>query len=56
MELSPPFFIAIVEAIAAALPRFEIQEIKGADHAPHQTTPNQYIDLVWRFAEAARIS
>lgn len=54
--VSPPFLIAIVEAIAAALPRFEIQEIEGADHAPHQTTPTQYIDLVRRFAETARIS
>jgi pimeloyl-ACP methyl ester carboxylesterase len=49
---SPPFLIAIVDAIASALPHFEIQAIEGADHAPHQTTTKRYIDLVRRFVEA----
>ncbi len=54
--VSPPFLIAIVDAIASALSRFEIQEIEGADHAPHQTTTKPYIDLVRRFVENARIA
>ena len=54
--VSPPFLIAIVDAIASALPRFEIEEIDGADHAPHQTTTKQYIDLVRRFVEDAYVS
>jgi pimeloyl-ACP methyl ester carboxylesterase len=53
---SPPFLIAVVDAIASALPRFEIETIDGADHAPHQTTPEQYIDVVRRFVEAARVT
>jgi pimeloyl-ACP methyl ester carboxylesterase len=43
---SPPFLSAIVDAIASALPRLQIETIEGADHAPHQTTTKQYVDLV----------
>jgi len=53
---SPPFLIAIVDTIASLLPRFEIETIEGADHAPHQTTTRQYIDLVRRFVQAARVT
>ncbi len=49
---SPPFLIAVVEAIAAALPRFELETIEGADHAPHQTTTQRYVELVTRFARS----
>jgi pimeloyl-ACP methyl ester carboxylesterase len=51
---SPPFLIAIVDTIASFLPRFEIETIEGADHAPHQSTPEQYIDLVRRFVARNR--
>jgi pimeloyl-ACP methyl ester carboxylesterase len=50
---SPPFLIAIVERIASSLPHFEIAMIPGADHAPHHTTTNQYVDLVRRFIGTA---
>jgi pimeloyl-ACP methyl ester carboxylesterase len=53
---SPPFLVAVVDMLASALPRFEIETIDGADHAPHQTTPNQYIDLIGRFVGAARVT
>jgi hypothetical protein len=53
---SPPFLIGIVDTIASLLPRLEIETIEGADHAPHQTTPKQYIDLVRRFVQAARVT
>jgi pimeloyl-ACP methyl ester carboxylesterase len=53
---SPPFLIAVVEAIGSALPHLEIETIEGADHAPHQTTPKQYVDVVRRFVGAARVS
>jgi pimeloyl-ACP methyl ester carboxylesterase len=53
---SPPFLIAIVDAIAAALPRFETETIQRADHAPHETTTNQYVDLVRQFIESARVT
>ena len=48
---SPPLLIAIVDTIASALPDWEIATIEGADHAPHQTTAKQYVDLVRRFVE-----
>lgn len=48
--VSPPFFGAIVDTMASALPQFRIETIEGADHAPHQTTTEPYIELVTRFA------
>jgi pimeloyl-ACP methyl ester carboxylesterase len=54
--VSPPFFAAIVDTIASSLPQFRIETIEGGDHAPHQTTTDQYIDLVSGFAEAARVA
>jgi pimeloyl-ACP methyl ester carboxylesterase len=53
---SPPFLAAIVDALASALPRFEIATIEGADHAPHETTTMRYVDLVNQFIEAARVT
>jgi pimeloyl-ACP methyl ester carboxylesterase len=52
---SPPFLIAIVDALASALPRFGVESIDGADHAPQQTTPESYVDVITRFAVAAPI-
>jgi pimeloyl-ACP methyl ester carboxylesterase len=51
---SPPFLIAVVDAMAAALPRFGTEAIEGADHAPHQTATGQYVDLIGRFVEAVQ--
>ena len=53
---SPPFLIALVDSIASSLPHFEIATIEGGDHAPHQTATKQYIDLVRRFVQAARVT
>jgi pimeloyl-ACP methyl ester carboxylesterase len=49
---SPPFLIAVVDAMAAAVPRFETEAIEGADHAPHQTATTEYVDLIGRFVGA----
>ena len=54
--VSPPFLTATVDAIVSALPQFEIEMIEGADHAPHQTTTGQYVDVVTRFVDAARVT
>jgi pimeloyl-ACP methyl ester carboxylesterase len=54
--VSPPFFAAIVGTLASALPQFRIETIESADHSPHQTTTDQYIDLVRRFVAAARVA
>ena len=53
---SPPFFVAIVDTIASAVPDLEIETIEGADHSPHLSTTEQYIDLVKRFVEAVRVA
>jgi pimeloyl-ACP methyl ester carboxylesterase len=53
---SPRFLSAIADTMASALPGFEVATIEGADHAPHQTTPKQYIDVVKRFVEAGHVA
>jgi pimeloyl-ACP methyl ester carboxylesterase len=52
---SPPFLIEAADRVAARLPRFELESIDGADHAPHETTPARYIELIVRFLAAARV-
>lgn len=54
--VSPPFFAAIVDTIASSLPQFRIETIEGADHSPHQTTNEPYVDLVRRFVESTRVA
>jgi pimeloyl-ACP methyl ester carboxylesterase len=53
---SPPFFGAIVDTIGSVLPNFEPETIEGADHTPHQSTPEQYLDMVRTFVESARVA
>lgn len=43
---SPPFFAAVVERFAAALPNAEVRTFPGAGHAPHMTHPDVYADAV----------
>ena len=52
---SPPFFPAIVDTIAAALPQFKVETLEGADHSPHRSNTDQYIKVVRHFIEAARV-
>ena len=52
---SPPFFRAIAEALAGALPRAEIRTIEGAGHLPHLTHAREYAELVRSFATAAAV-
>jgi pimeloyl-ACP methyl ester carboxylesterase len=53
---SPAFLAAVVDELAAALPNFATETVEGADHAPHQTTPQQYVDVLTRFIHAAPTS
>ena len=48
-----PFFRAIAEALADALPNAEIHTIDGAGHLPHLTHAREYGELVRSFATAA---
>ena len=50
-----PFFRAIAEALADALPNAEIHTIDGAGHLPHLTHAREYGELVRSFATAAAV-
>jgi pimeloyl-ACP methyl ester carboxylesterase len=47
---SAPFFGPVVDIVAQALPRSERVVIDGADHVPHISIPERYVDLVRTFA------
>jgi pimeloyl-ACP methyl ester carboxylesterase len=51
---SAPFFGPVVDIVAARLPRSERVTIDGADHVPHISVPDRYVELVRRFAQAHR--
>jgi pimeloyl-ACP methyl ester carboxylesterase len=46
---SPPFFAAIADRIAAAVPGARRPVIEGAGHGPHLTHPDEYVELVRSF-------
>jgi pimeloyl-ACP methyl ester carboxylesterase len=47
---SAPFFAPVVDVVADALPRSERVTIDGADHVPHISVPERYVELVREFA------
>jgi pimeloyl-ACP methyl ester carboxylesterase len=47
---SAPFFGPVVDMIASRMPRAERVTIEGADHAPHISVPDRYVELVTTFA------
>ncbi len=50
---SAPFFGPVVDLIARSLPRAERVTIEGADHVPHISVPERYVELVEAFASGA---
>lgn len=50
---SAPFFGPVVDIVADALPRSERVTIDGADHVPHISVPERYVELVTTFAQQA---
>ena len=46
---SAPFFPAVAAAIAAAVPVVRYELLDGADHVPHLSAPDLYLDRVTRF-------
>lgn len=48
-DQSAPFFPAIVDTLAAALPRARRHVFHGAGHVPHLTVPDEYVDVVKDF-------
>jgi pimeloyl-ACP methyl ester carboxylesterase len=51
---SAPFFGPVVDIVAHALPRSERVTIDGANHVPHISVPERYVELVTTFAQTAR--
>ena len=53
---SAPLFGPVVDRIAAALPHVDRMAIDGADHVPHISVPDRYVELVRTFTAARRAS
>lgn len=51
---SAPFFGPVVDIVAERLPRSERVTIDGADHVPHISVPEHYVELVRTFAQPER--
>jgi pimeloyl-ACP methyl ester carboxylesterase len=47
---SPPFFRHVVDLVARAVPHARRHTIEGADHVPHLSTTERYLQLVSDFA------
>ena len=48
-DKSPPFFGAILERIANAVPRAQHHLFRGAGHVPHLTRPDDFALVVGSF-------
>ena len=48
-DQSPPFFLAILEQIADAVPRAQRHSFRGAGHVPHLSHPDDYALVVGSF-------
>ena len=47
---SPPFFGPVVDLVAESLARSERVTIEGADHVPHISVPERWVELIRTFA------
>lgn len=52
-EQSAPFFAAIVDRLAGALPTARRHTFAGAGHVPHVTAPDDYVSVVGGFIQSA---
>jgi pimeloyl-ACP methyl ester carboxylesterase len=53
---SPPFFYAILDKIAAAVPHVQQYTFRGAGHVPHVTDADEYVRIVTEFAQHGRLA
>jgi pimeloyl-ACP methyl ester carboxylesterase len=51
---SAPFFGPVVDVVAEAIPRSQRVTIDGADHVPHISVAERYVELVRAFAQSER--
>ena len=49
-ETSAPFFPAIVDTLARAMPAAQRRTLRGAGHVPHVTHPDDYVETIVTFA------
>jgi len=55
-DQSPPFFYAILDKIAAAVPHVQQYTFRGAGHVPHVTHANEYVRIVTEFAQHGKLA
>lgn len=53
---SAPFFAAVAEAIASAVPSVRYELLDGADHVPHLSAPDLYLQRVTGFLASPAMS
>lgn len=53
---SAPFFAAVAETIAAAVPAVSYELLDGADHVPHISAPDSYLERVCAFLASPAMS
>jgi len=51
---SAPFFGPVVDMVGSSLPRAERVTIDGADHVPHISVPERYVELLSAFIRTGR--
>lgn len=49
---SPPLFAPVADMVAGALPNGRREALEGADHLPHVSMPERYVELVTDFIDA----
>jgi pimeloyl-ACP methyl ester carboxylesterase len=54
-DQSPPFFWAILDRIATALPHAQRNTFRGAGHVPHVTHPDGFASVVGGFINSAAV-
>jgi pimeloyl-ACP methyl ester carboxylesterase len=55
-DASAPFFAAVAEAIATAVPAVRYELLHGSDHVPHLSTPDLYLERVTSFLASPAVS
>jgi pimeloyl-ACP methyl ester carboxylesterase len=55
-DQSPPFFYAILDKIAAAVPHVQQYTFRGAGHVPHLTHADEYVRVVTQFVRHGRFA
>lgn len=55
-DQSPPFFYAILDRIAAAVPQVQQYTFRGAGHVPHLTHADEYVRVVTEFIQHGRLA